>query len=75
MRLGDWKGIRHGQGEPVELYELGSDLGERRNVASQHLDIVRRIESNMESASVPSERYRVGALYEGKPIWKASDHW
>jgi arylsulfatase B len=34
LRSGDWKIVRPKRGQPFELYHLGSDLGETRNLAS-----------------------------------------
>lgn len=33
IRMGDWKGVRHGQGGRVELYDLSEDLAEAHDVA------------------------------------------
>ncbi len=59
VRMGPWKGIRFGgTREPVELYHLGADPGETRNVAAGHPDIVTRITAIMEEA-------RAGSAYGG----------
>lgn len=42
-RLGRWKAVRFGTQERLELYDLATDPGERRNVASRHRDVVRRL--------------------------------
>lgn len=75
VRLGDYKGVRHGAGQPVELYHLKTDLGESRDIASSHPEIVRKMERIMETAVAPSDRYQVGELYQGSAIWNASDRW
>jgi arylsulfatase A-like enzyme len=75
VRLGDFKGIRHGSSQPIELYHLKNDLGETRNVAHGHPDIVERILQIMETSTIPSDRYPVGRSYQGSAIWKASDRW
>jgi arylsulfatase A-like enzyme len=53
VRMGDWKGIRLDAKEdpdgPVELYNLSTDMGEEHNVAAEHPEIVREIESIMAS--------------------------
>ena len=64
VRLGRWKGIRPGQGKSLELYDLQTDLGETRDVAADHPEVVERIEKIMETAVTPSYRYPVGRLYE-----------
>jgi uncharacterized sulfatase len=55
VRLGPWKGVRFGgTKEPVELYHLDTDLGETRNVAANHPDIVARITAIMQEARADS---------------------
>src|SRR6185295_9288202 len=49
VRMGDWKAIRHKQKGPVELYNLSSDLSEKKNVASDHPEIVEKITNLMAS--------------------------
>jgi arylsulfatase A-like enzyme len=71
VRMGDWKGIRHGQVGTIELYNLTTDLGETIDVATKHPAIVKQIERLMQSAVTPSDRYEVGILYQGGSIWKA----
>lgn len=47
VRLGDWKGVRtsvrHDPAAPWQLYNLASDRGEVRDVASQHPDLVAQL--------------------------------
>ena len=54
VRWGKWKGVRLGVNTipdpPVELYDLSTDPGERRNIAATHPDIVRHIKSIMAGA-------------------------
>lgn len=70
VRMGNWKGIRLGQGSPIELYDLKRDIGEKNNVAGNHPDIVERIESIMKEAVCPDSRYPIGSVYKGKAIWQ-----
>ena len=64
VRLGDWKGVRLGQGSPLELYNLKSDIGETKDLAKDHPDVVRRMEKIMDSSVTPSDRYPIGKLYQ-----------
>ncbi len=75
VRIGDWKGVRHGVGGPIELYDLATDLGESRDVAEAHPGVVARIDTVMAEAVVPNPYYRVGDIYTGSPIWTKETHW
>jgi arylsulfatase A-like enzyme len=70
VRMGNWKGIRLGQQSKIQLYNLENDIGEENNVADNHPEIVREIEDIMKSAFVPNDRYKIGDIYTGEPIWK-----
>jgi arylsulfatase A-like enzyme len=54
-RIGDWKAVRHGRKEPIELYDLKADLGEQRDVAAAHPELVRKFDDYMKSARFDSE--------------------
>jgi arylsulfatase A-like enzyme len=69
VRMENWKGIRYGQGGEIELYDLESDLAEAHNVAEKFPEVVLEIEEIMKSAFIPNDRYPVGELYKGGPIW------
>jgi len=70
VRLGKWKGVRHGQGGKIQLYNLENDIGEKNDISEDHTDIVRKIEQIMKTAYIPNERYPIGQKYTGGPIWK-----
>ncbi len=59
VRMDDWKGVRRGLDGPLELYNLADDLGEQRNVADRHPEIVARIEAVLATARTESERWPV----------------
>jgi arylsulfatase A-like enzyme len=50
VRTGDWKGVRHGTDQPLELYDLKSDIGETTDVAAKHPDVVKKIEQYLATA-------------------------
>jgi arylsulfatase A-like enzyme len=50
VRTGNWKGMRKGPKQPLELYDLAADLHEDNNVAAAHTDVVKRIEQLMATA-------------------------
>jgi arylsulfatase A-like enzyme len=58
VRLGKWKGVRNNVGNnpdsTPELYDLTSDIGEMKNVAAEHPNVVKQIEAYMQDAHSPS---------------------
>jgi len=61
LRLGDWKGIRAAPEKPLELYDLAKDIGEKTNVATEHPDVVARIEKLISAAHVDSPEFPLAA--------------
>ncbi|MHB8524476.1 MAG: arylsulfatase [Limisphaerales bacterium] len=61
VRMGDWKAVRLRPGEPLELYDLKSDIGEKVNVASQHREILEQIEAYLKTARSESPRWPIKA--------------
>lgn len=62
IRKGRWKAVKNkmsGNPEaPVELYDLSSDLGEERNLASDYPDIARELAALMQSSRRPSDVFQ-----------------
>jgi len=61
VRMGDWKGVRLAPGKPLELYDLRTDVGETRNVAARHPEVVARIEKILAGARTESAEFPVRA--------------
>jgi len=59
VRMGDWKAVRHGTKAPIELYDLKTDIGETRNVAADHPDVVKRIEAILAAVRTESKEFPV----------------
>lgn len=59
VRMGDWKGISKPWGAPLQLYNLKEDLGETRNVAAEHPEVVKRIQEIIDREHVPSPLWKV----------------
>jgi arylsulfatase len=57
VRMGNWKAQRHGVNEPIELYDLATDIGEQDDVAVDNPDVVARIEDIMVNGRTPSELF------------------
>jgi arylsulfatase A len=64
VRMGDWKAIRLAVGEPLELYNLKTDLGETNNLAASQPEVVRKIETFLETARTPSGRWPLQTAQE-----------
>ena len=59
MRMGRWKAIRRGPGAAVQLYDLDTDVGEAKDVAAGHADVVKRIAAALDAARtgpLPAQR-------------------
>ena len=59
VRLGRWKGVRLAPETPIELYDLRKDVGETRNVAGNHPDVVERIEAFLATVRTDSADWPV----------------
>ncbi len=58
IRVGDWKAVRQNMSKgnlEIELYNIGTDIGETNNVAGQHPDVVAKLSKMMSEARTPSE--------------------
>lgn len=49
-RFGDWKAVRNGPSQPIELYDLKTDAAERRDLAKDKPDLVAKAESLLKAA-------------------------
>ncbi len=56
-RRGSWKAVWPAPDEPIELYDLATDIGERRDVAAQHPGVVETFATYFAAARTPSERW------------------
>ena len=71
--MGDWKAVRQNmlrRNNPdplkIELYNLKDDIGESRDVAAEHPEIVARMRKIMETAHVPSELFPMPPIDRGE---------
>jgi arylsulfatase A-like enzyme len=58
-RMGEWKALRPQAGEPLELYNLKSDLGEKHNVAEQNPKIVAKFDDFFKSARTEDSQWPI----------------
>jgi arylsulfatase A-like enzyme len=64
-RRSKWKALRRKPQLPLELYDLGRDIGETRNVAEAHPEVVKQFEAFLKTARTTSRTYPAEA-----PLWK-----
>ena len=57
VRMGDWKAVRLAINKPLELYDLKNDVGEMRNVAAEHPDVIAKVESYLKTARSDSPKW------------------
>jgi hypothetical protein len=53
VRIGNWKGVRPKTDAPWELFDLGADIEETRNLAAEHPRIVERMNEVATREHVP----------------------
>lgn len=63
VRQGNWKAVRLDSltdpDRPLELYDLATDLGETKDVAAEHPEIVAALAAAMNQSHEPSGEYRI----------------
>ena len=59
VRMGEWKAVRPQAGEPLELYNLKTDLGEKENVAEKNPQVIAKIEASLKTARTDSDRWPI----------------
>ena len=67
VRMGDWKAVRLGPNQPLELYNLAEDIGEQNNVAAERAEVVAKIDKYLETARSESEFWPLRARDTSPP--------
>ncbi|GAG44548.1 unnamed protein product, partial [marine sediment metagenome] len=62
VRMGAWKAVRLTPTSATEIYDLSTDVGEERNVAARHPDVVARAEALFRSEHTPSQDWPIPEL-------------
>lgn len=59
VRMGKWKGVRTGTRRnpdaPLQLFDLDKDIGERKNIAADHPEIVKKLLGLIKAAHTESK--------------------
>lgn len=71
VRAGDWKAVRNGPGQPLELYDLAQDQAEVHDVSAAHPDIVQRLDAILKREHIPNPLWRDAPAGTAKPTKKA----
>jgi arylsulfatase A-like enzyme len=58
-RMGDWKAVRPQADQPLELYNLKTDLGEKRDVAKKNPDVVAKFEAYFKTARTDDPQWPI----------------
>ncbi len=59
VRMGQWKAVRPGTDDPIEIYDLDTDLGEKNNLAAEKPDLVKRAQGLFQTSRTQSEYFRL----------------
>ncbi|MGD8240621.1 MAG: sulfatase-like hydrolase/transferase, partial [Armatimonadota bacterium] len=59
VRMGNWKAVRLHLDQPVELYDVSRDIGEKQDIAGRHPDIVAKAAELFNAARVDSREFPV----------------
>lgn len=66
VRMDDWKAVKLGADAPIELFDLGEDIGEANNIAGRHPDIVKRMQAILQTARTPMRPQGEPSMPEGQ---------
>lgn len=61
VRMTDWKAVQQPMNSAMRLYDLSSDIGEERDVATENPQIVARAKDAMQAAYQPSQEWKFPA--------------
>ncbi|MGV3508456.1 MAG: arylsulfatase [Sphingobacteriaceae bacterium] len=59
IRMGKWKGVRHGPTNSIELYDLDKDRSETTNLATQFPEVVKKMEGILKNARTPNPYWKI----------------
>ena len=63
-RWDHWKAVRKGPSKPVEIYDLAADAAEKKDIADEHPDLVKRAVAIFDEAHAPDPNW---PLRDAKP--------
>ncbi len=73
IRTGDWKLIATGDEGPWELYNMGTDRAEQKNLSPSHLDLSRQLAAKWKAVDDDFTRVRESAPPSTRKLMPADD--
>lgn len=67
VRMGRWKADQYGLGSPFQLYDLQTDIGETRDVAAEHPEVLAKMEAIARAEHVDNPDFPLRAFNWRKP--------
>ncbi len=58
IRQGKWKAVQQPYHTPIRLYDLNKDIGEEKDLAKDHPELIAKLSKLMDGAYEPSERWK-----------------
>ena len=59
VRKGNWKAVRLDPNGEIELYDLSKDIGETKNIAAEHPEIVKELKSLLDNTRTDHEIWKL----------------
>jgi len=77
-RFGDWKAVRNGTDKAIEIYDLGTDVAESKDLSESRPDLVERAEKIFAESHRPDPRWPLDRLSKEmsesrKAAWKVKN--
>jgi arylsulfatase A-like enzyme len=74
-RFGNWKAVRNGTDKPIEIYDLGTDTAESRDLSGDRPDLLKRAENIFADSHRPDPHWPLDLLSRellksGDEAWK-----
>lgn len=64
VRKGDWKAVRYGADQPIQLYNLAEDEAEKNNVANAHPEVVKQMAKILKEARTETDYFPFGGVVQ-----------